>query len=59
MKVLVDENIPHMTVDRLLELGHDVKDVRGTPHEGITDSELWAIAMSACDSPTGGRFTSR
>jgi predicted nuclease of predicted toxin-antitoxin system len=31
MKILVDENIPRMTVDRLRELGHEVRDVRGTP----------------------------
>jgi hypothetical protein len=32
MKVLVDENIPRMTVTGLRELGHDVKDIRGTVH---------------------------
>jgi hypothetical protein len=30
MKILVDENIPLMTVDRLRELGRDVMDIRGT-----------------------------
>src|ERR1043166_1049932 len=30
MRVLVDENIPRMTVDSLRLLGHDVKDIRGT-----------------------------
>ena len=46
MKVLVDENIPHMTADRLRALGHDVKDIRGTPEQGLADSDLWTIAMS-------------
>jgi len=41
MKILVDENIPSMTVDALLTLGNDVLDVRGTPNEGMTDPELW------------------
>jgi predicted nuclease of predicted toxin-antitoxin system len=30
MKILVDENIPRMTVDRLRGVGHDVIDIRGT-----------------------------
>jgi predicted nuclease of predicted toxin-antitoxin system len=46
MKVLVDENIPQMTVDGLRELGHDVKDIRGTPDQGLADSDLWAVAMN-------------
>lgn len=46
MKVLVDENIPHTTVDYLRELGHDVKDIRGTADQGLADSNLWALAMS-------------
>jgi len=46
MRVLVDENIPRMTVDALLTLGHDVKDIRGTSDQGIADSDLWAFALS-------------
>ena len=46
MKVLVDENMPHTTVDHLRELGHDVKDIRGTADQGLADSNLWALAMS-------------
>jgi predicted nuclease of predicted toxin-antitoxin system len=46
MKVLVDENVPRMTVDRLRELGHDVRDVRGTSGQGVQDPELWAAVMS-------------
>ena len=45
MRALVDENIPRMTVDGLRELGHDVKDIRGTTDQGLADSDLWAIAI--------------
>jgi predicted nuclease of predicted toxin-antitoxin system len=45
MKILVDENIPRMTVDRLRELGHDVKDIRGTADQGLADFDLWRVAM--------------
>ncbi len=44
MRILVDENIPRITADRLRELGHDVKDIRGTSQEGVADSDLWNIA---------------
>ncbi|MGO4884321.1 MAG: DUF5615 family PIN-like protein [Bryobacteraceae bacterium] len=44
MRILVDENIPRMTVDALRELGNDVKDIRGTPAQGLLDSELWRVA---------------
>lgn len=43
MRILVDENIPRMTVDRLRELGHDVKDIRRTDDEGLTDVGLWGV----------------
>jgi predicted nuclease of predicted toxin-antitoxin system len=46
MKILVDENIPRMTVNRLRELGHDVKDIRGTSDQGLGDSSLWMVAMA-------------
>ena len=45
MRVLVDENIPRMTVAALIALGHDVKDIRGTSIQGAADSDLWALAM--------------
>ncbi len=45
MKVLVDENVPLMTVAALRDLGHDVLDIRGTPEQGIDDSALWQIAQ--------------
>ena len=35
MKILVDENIPAITVEALQELGHDVLDIRGTPKEDL------------------------
>jgi predicted nuclease of predicted toxin-antitoxin system len=45
MRILVDENIPRMTVNRLRELGHDVKDIRRTGDKGLTDAELWDVAL--------------
>jgi predicted nuclease of predicted toxin-antitoxin system len=50
MRILVDENIPRMTVDRLRELGHDVKDIRGTGDKGLADADLWdlAVGSAAC-----------
>lgn len=45
MKIFVDENIPFMTVQELLGIGHDVMDIRGTEHKGITDKELWKIVQ--------------
>ena len=30
MKILVDENIPNITVHGLRAMGHDVLDIRGT-----------------------------
>ena len=46
MRVLVDENIPLMTVEQLRELGHDVTDIRGTDEEGLSDELIW---NKACD----------
>ena len=45
MKIFVDENIPLMTVRVLREMGHDVRDIRGTAQQGITDDALWEIAQ--------------
>ncbi|HUE04832.1 MAG TPA: DUF5615 family PIN-like protein [Bryobacteraceae bacterium] len=42
MRVLVDENIPRMTVDTLRALGNDVKDIRGTREQGLPDLEFVA-----------------
>jgi hypothetical protein len=50
MKIFVDEHIPLMTVRTLRLMGHDVRDIRGTP--------LWRVdhaaapAKSAEDSCT-------
>jgi predicted nuclease of predicted toxin-antitoxin system len=46
MDILIDENIPLMTVAGLRELGHDVKDVRGTGQQGLPDADLWALALA-------------
>jgi predicted nuclease of predicted toxin-antitoxin system len=35
-----------MTVVRLRELGHDVKDIRGTRHQGLDDTYVWEIATT-------------
>ena len=45
MRILVDENMPLITVRELREQGHDVRDVRGSPAEGVRDRHLWAIAQ--------------
>ena len=45
MRVLVDENIPGMTVNALADMGHDVLDILGTDMQGASDSELWTIAQ--------------
>ena len=44
MNILVDENIPRMTVDGLRAAGHDVRDVRGTGDQGVVDELLWQVA---------------
>jgi predicted nuclease of predicted toxin-antitoxin system len=45
MKIFVDEHIPLMTVRSLRLMGHDVRDIRGTPDEGMEDDDLWAMAQ--------------
>lgn len=45
MRILVDENIPLMTVRALRDLGHDVLDIRATSDKGATDDEVWQIAQ--------------
>jgi len=46
MKILVDENIPRVTVETLRGLGHDVKDVRGTAQQAMADPDLWQVALT-------------
>ncbi len=45
MKVLVDENIPLITVEELRLKGFDVTDIRGSAEQGITDEVLWQKAQ--------------
>lgn len=45
MRILVDENVPLMTVDELRKLGHDVRDIRRSEDEGLLDTELLEIAQ--------------
>jgi uncharacterized protein with PIN domain len=45
MKILVDEHIPLMTVQALRLLSHDVRDIRGTPDQGMQDDALWMMAQ--------------
>lgn len=45
MRILVDENIPNITVHELRAMGHDVLDIRGTEHQGMFDDELWPLAQ--------------
>jgi predicted nuclease of predicted toxin-antitoxin system len=42
---MVDENIPNVTVEELAALGHSVRDIRGTPDQGMDDHSLWALAQ--------------
>ena len=45
MKILVDENIPLMTVQALQDCGHNVLDIRGTRNEGMKNSNLWKLTQ--------------
>ncbi len=45
LAILVDENIPLMTLAALRQRGHDVVDVRGTALEGASDAALWRLAQ--------------
>lgn len=45
MRILVDENIPLISVEQLREMGHDVVDIRGTSDEGMPDEHLWNKAL--------------
>lgn len=40
MKLLVDENIPLMTVRTLREMDHIVTDIRNTPDKGMSDDAI-------------------
>ncbi len=45
MKILVDENIPLMTISMLRDMGHDVLDIRGSKNEGMKNSKIWKLAQ--------------
>ena len=45
MDILVDENIPLMTVMQLREMGNNVVDIRNTAEEGLADEALWNKAI--------------
>lgn len=45
MKILVDENIPLLTVKALRGKGFDVIDIRATAEQGMTDVGLWQKAQ--------------
>ena len=46
MRILVDENIPNVTVRELLAMGHVVLDIRGSERQGMSDDELWTFAQA-------------
>jgi hypothetical protein len=46
MKIIVDENIPKLTVLELRKLGHDVLDIRGSVFQGMDDEDLWIKAKT-------------
>ena len=46
MRILVDENIPKISVLELRVTGHDVLDIRGTERQGMFDDELWPFAQT-------------
>lgn len=46
MKIVVDENIPNITVEEFRRMGHDVLDIRGTERQGMFDNDLWALAQT-------------
>ncbi len=41
MNIIVDENIPRVTVEELRAAGHIVIDLRGTPDQGADDPVVW------------------
>ena len=45
MKIFVDEHIPLMTVQALRMMDRDVRDIRGTPDQGMQDDALWEMAQ--------------
>jgi len=46
MRILVDENIPNITVHELRAMGHDVLDIRRTERQGMLDDDLWPFVQT-------------
>jgi predicted nuclease of predicted toxin-antitoxin system len=46
MRILVDGNIPLESVRFLRGEGHDVRDIRGTSYQGVSDQEISEIARA-------------
>jgi len=53
MKILVDENIPLITVQALREMAHEVLDIRGTLDEGASDEFMKIIQGMIRDMEKG------
>lgn len=47
MQIVVDENIPNLTIHELRSLGHAVTDIRRTDRQGSRDTDLWTLATDA------------
>lgn len=45
MKFLLDENFPKSAEELLVELGHQVIDIRGNELQGIDDFQLFELAQ--------------
>ena len=50
MKFLLDENFPKSAEKLLIELGHQVIDIRGTDLQGIDDFRLFEVAQDLMQS---------
>jgi len=46
MNIVVDENIPKLTVEALRADGHVVTDLRGTSEQGADDTAIWKKVQS-------------
>ena len=46
MRIFIDENIPLITVHTLRQFGHEIKDIRGTEDEGMSDEFLWQMVQT-------------
>lgn len=47
MNIVVDENVPHVSVEELRAAGHILMDVRGSSDQGMSDDDLWQRAQAA------------